>query len=199
MKTTGYSIGGFEFATREEMQKAKKELEGIAFVKEQIDMQDPEKVLAVYRRLIDEKVFSTVAGYSYLYGLQQYLLEVPYMKQEEIPAIAVKGEEKKEQENRQNHRSSKQSKGRQDSRRSKTEKHTDYRQRFRVSLYINVIVITIILAMFAITATSGNINIINYENKIIEKYVNWEEELKTKEERLREREIELRQKEEEEP
>ena len=199
MKTTGYSIGGFEFATREEMQKAKKELEGIAFVKEQIDMQDPEKVLAVYRRLIDEKVFSTVAGYSYLYGLQQYLLEVPYMKQEEIPAIAVKGEEKKEQENRQNHRSSKQSKGRQDSRRSKTEKHTDYRQRFRVSLYINVIVITIILAMFAITATSGNINIINYENKIIEKYVNWEEELKTKEESLREREIELRQKEEEEP
>lgn len=199
MKTTGYSVGGFEFATREEMQKAKKELEGIAFVKEQIDMQDPEKVLAVYRRLIDEKVFSTVAGYSYLYGLQQYLLEVPYMKQEEIPAIAVKGEEKKEQENRQNHRSSKQSKGRQDSRRSKTEKHTDYRQRFRVSLYINVIVITIILAMFAITATSGNINIINYENKIIEKYVNWEEELKTKEESLREREIELRQKEEEEP
>lgn len=199
MKTTGYSIGGFEFATREEMQKAKKELEGIAFVKEQIDMQDPEKVLAVYRRLIDEKVFSTVAGYSYLYGLQQYLLEVPYMKQEEIPAIAVQGEEKKEQENRQNHRSSKQSKGRQDSRRSKTEKHTDYRQRFRVSLYINVIVITIILAMFAITATSGNINIINYENKIIEKYVNWEEELKTKEESLREREIELRQKEEEEP
>ena len=199
MKTTGYSVGGFEFATREEMQKAKKELEGIAFVKEQIDMQDPEKVLAVYRRLIDEKVFSTVAGYSYLYGLQQYLLEVPYMKQEEIPAIAVKGEEKKEQENRQNHRSSKQSKGRQDSRRSKTEKHADYRQRFRVSLYINVIVITIILAMFAITATSGNINIINYENKIIEKYVNWEEELKTKEESLREREIELRQKEEEEP
>lgn len=199
MKTTGYSTGGFEFVTREEMQKAKKELEGIAFVKEQIDMQDPEKVLAVYRRLIDEKVFSTVAGYSYLYGLQQYLLEVPYMKQEEIPAIPVKGEDKKEQENRHNHRPSKQSKRRQDSRRRTGEKHSDYRQRFRVSLYINVIVIAIILAMFAITATSGNINIINYENKIIEKYVNWEEELKEKEENLREREIELRKKEEEEP
>lgn len=46
--------------------------------------------------------------------------------------------------------------------------------------------------MFAVTATSGNINIVNYENALIEKYENWETKLKEKEEKLREREQSLR-------
>ncbi len=42
------------------------------------------------------------------------------------------------------------------------------------------------------TATSDNINIINYENALIEKYENWETQLNEREDRLLEREKELR-------
>ena len=48
------------------------------------------------------------------------------------------------------------------------------------------------IGMFAVTATSGNINIVNYENALIEKYENWETQLLEREERLKERENALR-------
>ena len=41
------------------------------------------------------------------------------------------------------------------------------------------------------TATSGNINIVNYENALVEKYENWESKLEEKEEQLKEREAAL--------
>ncbi len=43
-------------------------------------------------------------------------------------------------------------------------------------------------------ATSGNINIINYENALIEKYEIWETQLKEREEKLKEREKAFNQK-----
>ena len=41
--------------------------------------------------------------------------------------------------------------------------------------------------------SSGNINIVNYENALIEKYENWEEQLDEREEKLKERENALQQ------
>ena len=58
---------------------------------------------------------------------------------------------------------------------------------------IGVILFFIVVGMFAVTATSGNINIVNYENALIEKYENWEEQLDEREEKLKERENALQQ------
>ena len=56
-----------------------------------------------------------------------------------------------------------------------------------------MILFFIVVGMFAVTATSGNINIVNYENALIEKYENWEEQLDEREEKLKERENALQQ------
>ena len=59
------------------------------------------------------------------------------------------------------------------------------------SLTVCVILILMIAGMFAVTLTSrNNVNILNYENAIIEKYENWESELEEREKQLREREAE---------
>ena len=42
--------------------------------------------------------------------------------------------------------------------------------------------------MFAVAATGDHVNIVNYENKLIEKYENWEAQLKEREALLKERE-----------
>ncbi len=63
---------------------------------------------------------------------------------------------------------------------------------FRTSVTISIILLGIVIGMFAVTATSGNINIVNYENALIEKYENWETQLLEREERLKERENALR-------
>ena len=72
---------------------------------------------------------------------------------------------------------------------SATRRVVDYRKKYHISLYINVILVVIIAAMFVITATSkNNITILNYENELINKYEQWEEELAQREEALKQRE-----------
>ena len=72
-------------------------------------------------------------------------------------------------------------------------KNLNFKMRFRASFAINVILLLIVIGMFAVTATSGNINIINYENELIEKYESWEQKLEEKEEKLKEREAAVRE------
>ena len=55
------------------------------------------------------------------------------------------------------------------------------------------VLLLIVIGMFAVTATSGNINIVNYENALIEKYEHWETQLNEREEKLREREADASQ------
>ena len=54
--------------------------------------------------------------------------------------------------------------------------------------------ITIIL-LFVLTATSGNVTILNYENKLLDKYSSWQMQLEQKEKELKEREKALIEKE----
>ena len=45
--------------------------------------------------------------------------------------------------------------------------------------------------MFAITATSGTATVLNYEQKLIDRYEGWEQELNEREAAVKEREEEL--------
>ena len=67
-----------------------------------------------------------------------------------------------------------------------------YKGRYQITLFLSIILTVIIIGMFAITYISGdNVNIINYENQIINKYENWEMQLKEREAELDKREAEL--------
>ena len=46
---------------------------------------------------------------------------------------------------------------------------------------MNIVLIIIVIAMFAISLTSGSTTILNYETKIINKYEEWEQELDERE------------------
>ena len=51
--------------------------------------------------------------------------------------------------------------------------------------------VIVVIALFIITSTSDNPNIINYENALIDKYSSWESELNEKDKTLRAKEREL--------
>ena len=59
-------VGGFSFENQDEAEQAKKEIEGIKYIKTKTDMNDPEIVLQVYNKMIEQKLFETAVGYSYL-------------------------------------------------------------------------------------------------------------------------------------
>lgn len=175
---------GFDFESEEQFIQAKKELQAITYVKEQTKMDDPDVVLRVYSALVDQNAFETPVGYTFLEELQEYLKTVPYIKAEDIKPIKVrKVELPKEKEKKKEKKVVV---------KKVSNESPKYKILYRISLFFSIVFLLIIGGMFTITYLSGdNINIINYENKLIDKYESWDEELRQRESQLLDREKEL--------
>lgn len=89
-----YVVDGFEFQTKEEARQAKKESDGIRYIKDQTDMSDPDTVYKLYLRLNKPGYFFTPVGLSFLVELQEYLHTIPYIKNEDIRPIYIPEDKK---------------------------------------------------------------------------------------------------------
>ena len=191
MEKIPYEAVGFAFPDEKMMEKALRESEGIRYVKNSADLTDPQVVFRVYRQMVDQRLFETPVGYAFLYELQGYLWANPSISNDTIPPIpvaALASSKRPAPRQRQAEpvrvRTEVKTKVVQ-----KTEvKNVDYKIKFKACLSVCAVLLFIVIGMFAVTATSGNINIVNYENALIEKYEHWENQLKEREEKLRERE-----------
>lgn len=186
-----YQVDGYIFESREEAKQAKKEADGIAYIREQTRLDNPEVVRKLYNKLLDQGIFETEVGFGFLRELQQYLRAVPYMEDKDIRPIPVPGKDDAEAE-----RERLKARERTRKRRAQEEKRSpegkNCRARLQVSLFINILCVAIIAGMFIITYVSGrSTTILNYKNRIIDEYEAWEQELKIREEELDEREAEL--------
>lgn len=190
-------VDGFVFTDEVIAQKAQKELEGIRYIKTKTDMDNPDMVLEIYNRMIDEKLFETPVGYAFLKELQEYLVTIPYIRTDQIKRIQVdemipvketllaKREEKRQQ-------------AKEDKPKRQVELHeknVNYKTRYRTFLTMTIALAVIVAAMFAITLTSGSPTVLNYETNLINKYEHWEEDLQEREAQLDQREIDLQNRE----
>jgi len=193
------NIYGFAFDNKKLAQLARKEEEGVRYIKEHTALDNPDVVLSLYSKLINQNLFTTPVGIRFLIELQTFLYSVPGISYEEILPIPTTAlvetivEDAKPEEEL--------SKPQQVVRTidKKVEKKTggNYKTAFHVALFFAIILALSVVGMFAIAKISGNnVNILNYRNEIINEYVEWENELKAKEEELREWEAELEEKEE---
>jgi len=73
-------------------------------------------------------------------------------------------------------------------------KLAEYKSKYGWSLFVNIVLVLIIIAMVYITLNSNNINILKYEEKLQNEYAAWAEELAAKEAELGRREHELNSK-----
>ena len=161
-------INGFVFTDEAEAEQAKKEAHGIHYVEERADMHHPETVLEI----------------TYLKELQEYLIQNPSINNSDILPISVthpvleESLRKKLRISAKNRASEK-----------KASKKTDgYRKKYEITLFISVILAVSVIGMFIVASTSDSPTIINYENKLIDKYAAWEQELDEREAALKERE-----------
>lgn len=185
----GFLVDGFLFQEEEDAEKAKREAEGIQYIKTNTSMDNPRMVWQVYDKIIQQKMFETPIGIAYLRELREYLLKVPAIDNDKIRPIptdefvkreyvTIKGKEKKPA----------QQKERPEEERPQEEKSG---QRLRISLAANVVLVLMVIAMFAITMSSNHPNILNYEENLLNKYAGWEEELTSRERQIMEKEREL--------
>lgn len=193
-----YKVGNYEFETQAQADVAQKELEGVRYIRSQTNMDDPDVVLQLYNSLILKEVFVTPVGFDFLRQLQEYLNTIPYIKNEDIlpipvyrPELVEEDDPKREKQVRDRAHKRRQKKAK-ELRAQKKRKNRDYHGAYLVSTFFAVVFALVIAGMFAITYLSDdNVNILNYENAIIDKYEDWQKALDKREKQLDERESEL--------
>ena len=84
-----YNIDGFLFEDEQTAELAKKEQEGIRFIKERTALDNPEVVMKLYKKLIEQKLFVTPVGVRFMVELQNVLLRSHFIARDEIPPIEV--------------------------------------------------------------------------------------------------------------
>lgn len=169
-----FIVGGYRFATIADAETARMEEKKVDNLERHLDYRQPQNALLVYNRALDNKVFLTPIGFTYLQKMQREMVKwgVPADK---IRPIPLYGTFSNKTENNSSIRKSIAA------RRPKIE----YRGRFITSVLINVILVLLVAAMMVISWRSDIPNIINYRRTVVDEYSQWEQELTERENALR--------------
>lgn len=186
-----YEVGGFLFHTEAEAEVAKRELEGVRFIRQKTDLENPETVFAVYQNLIQQDLFETPIGYCFLKELRDYLIMIPAVKNEDVEDIPIRHKEEVKDPERLRRVRKNREKQQTEKKEKPKEENIKYKKRCHFFMITTLILFISVITMMALAATSDNINILNYENKLIDKYSAWEQELEEREQILKEQENEL--------
>ena len=179
-------VGDYMFSTLEEANVAKLEMDKIEKLTEKLGDADDEMLYKVYNRSIEKNTFRTPVGLEFMKVLKKRLEKSRKVKENILPIpVSVNNLEIKEVNDKQDDIK----KVRDDAR--------NFSTFFKWSLFVNAILVIVIIALFVITSTADNPNIINYENALIDKYSSWETELNEKDKELRAKERELDEREKE--
>jgi len=179
------SVGGYLFYTEKDAQLARAEEQKIEYLESRIDYSSPEGIRFIYEQTIHERLFKTPVGLSYLRKLREYLLAQPQIDPEsvvDIPLYMTFDGELREQTSPARTRVVP----------SRKKDVDQEKMKFGLSLILNVLLAAAIAAMFYISFSSEQPNIVNYERVLTNKYASWEQELTQREEVIREKERELR-------
>lgn len=167
-------VDGFYFYDEDILREAKKEAEGVRYMKARVDLEQPDKVLNIYNRLLKQKSFQTQVGYTYLRELQEYLLAMPQVANEDIAPIRVYADVRVLDAS-----------GTTESLRKENKK---VRQSLRHSVLLNVLLFVVIGVIFGITLSSSTPTVLNYEKELVNRYSAWEQELTERENAVMEKE-----------
>ncbi len=170
-----FELEGFTFCSKQDMLVAKNELKGVEYLKKKTNMKNPKSVLVVYNKVVAEGLFHTPIGMRFLIELQKYLLDSKEIDNNSVLQIPV--EPLNESISKTNivdkitmiFSNSKKA----------------YRERLKIAYMTNVILILVIVGMFIIAKTSNQVNIINYEETLVNKYASWEQDLSERENKLK--------------
>lgn len=197
-----YEAGGFVFRTKKEAELAQREIEGTKYLRQKLDMENPNAVFSIYQNLIEQDLFETPVGYCFLKELRDYLLMLPAISNEEVLAIPIrypqteeeekkqKKEQKKEEQRKERQREKEKAKNKKEQKKE----GKNYKGRCQFFMVTSLILLISVVSMLLLAATSDNVNILNYENKLIDKYSSWEQELEEREQAVKEQEQALEEK-----
>lgn len=172
-------VDGYLYGSEADAELAKEEKKKAKYLETRMNYEDTQNALKIYEMAIKEKIFKTPTGVSCLLKIRVELIKrgIPADDISPIPLYHIFSKEEEEKPVRIF---------------QVKEKKEDHKEAFRMSLWANIILGILVIAMFMITMFGSNTNILNYKYKIENEYSSWKQQLQEKEEVLREWEAELK-------
>ena len=182
MKEYNYVVGKYAYQTPTQIEDVKKEAEAIAYIKASTDISNVKNAYQLYKKLNAKPSFKTALGLEFMEELFQIIVDSKMIQESNLEPIKValfnpfqiEAEMDPDELTR---------------RETKAEKKLkEYKVKNRNLCIIVAFLAVVIGTMFYIASTSEYSYISDYENKILDKYSAWEEELQQREQQLKEKE-----------
>lgn len=188
MSENEYKVAGYSFSDLHDYKEAVRELETVEYIKANTNLDDLNKSVKLYHKLVERKTLKTVIGFAFLKELQERIINEGIINKENIPCIKVEKDAKQIKiDSGQLSR---------DAEQNQKLMFEDFRVRIRNLKIISAFLTGIILIMIIISIFSSRSRFTEYENKIINKYSSWQEDLNAKQKELNARENKLDEREE---
>lgn len=168
-------VDGFVFPSHKEAQIALKEKKNIEVIRSRTPLQDERACRDLYTKLIEREIFKTMVGYSFLAELRRHLVEDFMCDEESLPDVVLPRRMNYDRVNEIN----------QGALKNKLEHEIGVNRRLKVLTFA---LIFIVIAMFIIATVNPNTQYLNVENKVLDKYSAWQEELERREQAVSEKE-----------
>ena len=182
------SVSGYVFQSPSEAKRALQEQEYIKKLKKTINPEDLNNMYELYGKLTSKGYFVTPVGFSFLYELREYLTKQGYRLQDKPIPVLSRSKASGEDDGRLN-RKYEQIREKQE----QSAKMIERLEKQRIRLIVAVVALAItVVGMLFIVATNDNLGYVNTEQKILDKYAHWEEQLDEREQQLLEWEDELK-------
>lgn len=165
-----YTYQGFSFRSEEELTEAKKEAEVVAYIRSQADLGNVKTAVKLYNRLIEKGTLVTTLGIAFLQELRSRALDSGLVAESSLhPLPEPVKQEKLQQEKKP----------------SKEKKLLEfYKEKSKRLTFTVVVLCIVIVILFAIRLFGTASPFADYEQKVLDQYAGWKEELTEKEEQL---------------
>ncbi len=182
MKEDMLTVQGFRFSTLADAKTAEEEYKKMVYISQRMNKDNPEEVLAIYDKMIENGLFVTPVGVDFLMRVREYLVENSAIEPERIRPIETGSLFT------QRARNEARAAARPRVTTDLVAENKKIKHKYYIALATSIISIVLVIAMFIIARSSDNPNILNYRNAIENQYAEWEESLTRREQELREKE-----------
>lgn len=189
-------IDGYEFQNPEDAKIANEELAKVNALYSKIDENNLAAVKAIYIKAVEQKIFETQIGLTYLKTIRNYLISKGELKENEAPIPVLYTKSILRDKSSQNaaeletlkEKLKKDAEQKIQTERTKTKK---VQKVCRQRTVLCIVLFCMVILMFVISMTGNNPTILNYKSAILNQYAEWEQQLTERENKIREKEAEL--------
>ena len=176
------TVRGFRFSALADAKTAEEEYKKMVYISQRMNKDNPEEVLAIYHKMIENGLFVTPVGVDFLMRVWEFLVECGSIDPERIRPIETGSLFT------QRARNEARAEARPRVTTDLVAENKNLKRKYRIAVAVAVISICLVAAMFMVARSSDNPNIINYKTAIENQYAEWEESLTEREKALREKE-----------